>query len=51
MSSRLSKREPFSGVFNFGKKPDITRSHIRRVESLAKLPNAVLGQETLDQVG
>jgi hypothetical protein len=30
--------------------PEITRSHVRRVESLANLHNAVLGQETLDQV-
>ncbi|PNF25550.1 hypothetical protein B7P43_G05190 [Cryptotermes secundus] len=33
-----------------GEQPQITRSHVRKVGSLANLRNAVLGQETLDQV-
>jgi hypothetical protein len=34
----------------YGEQPEITRSHVWRVGSLANNWNAVFGQETLDQV-
>jgi hypothetical protein len=34
----------------FGEQPDITRSHVSRLGTLANTWNAVFAQETLDQV-
>jgi hypothetical protein len=44
------KMGTFQQCLQSREQPKIKRSHVRRIGSLANLQNAVLGQETLDQV-